>query len=103
MISLDVKELGKALLERAKDDAGEAWESVEEEVTGAAKRFAELTARGLAGEDVESDLRHASARLLNWSWVGADRVRAGWAVILEELAVKAGKILAHVGRGILGV
>lgn len=84
------------VLDGVKDDLAELWKL---EVREAMEDLAELTLQKLAISDphelasVERELLHAQARVANWTFVGADLVRARLKAVLHELAEGLGAVL----------
>lgn len=112
--------LGDALIRSAKAELGETIKELRqrevEELEEAGKDLGKLIViytRQLANpaedkekatKDEEAILReiaHAKARVANWTWVGADKVRARWAAWLEQAGELAGKALKAVGKGLV--
>lgn len=80
------KDLGNQLLTAARDEAGDAWEEIEEanreQISLLATFLGQLKVRELAGEDVSSEMAHVEAQIANLSFVnesiGARSVQAFW-------------------------
>lgn len=111
-LELDADSLLDGLLLSAKDELRATWGDLRqrevEELEDAAKDLAQLLARRLRPGRMEHDQRaddaeiaHAMARIANWTWVGADKVRARWAAWLEQAAEVAGKVLRAAAKGLV--
>ena len=85
-----------AALDGVKDDLSELWKV---EVKEALEDLAEQTLVKLTSQDpheqasADRELLHCKARVANWTFVGADLVRARVKVVLHELAEGLGAVL----------
>jgi hypothetical protein len=80
-----------------KEKASQVWEDLNElwkvEVREALEDLGQLTVRLLRNEDVAEEVLHAEARVLNWTFVGADLVRDALRQGLEQLVELFGALV----------
>ena len=83
-------------LDGVKDDLSSIWKL---EIREAVEDLADLLLEKLGNQDpqvqasLDREILHARARIANWSFVGADLVRASIKKALHELAELAGSVL----------
>lgn len=106
-LKFDAGEIARQLLAEARDELRDTWgelrdSGVTTEVAEGARDYGELLANSLVGADVDQELAHARARVLNWSWIGADRVRARWQGFLDATFERLGRAAAKFAKGLAG-
>jgi hypothetical protein len=111
-LRLDPHALYEGLVDSAKDELKETWNDLKAaevlHLQQAASDFAILIGRRVRVADspekagqVDLEIAHVKAQIANWTWVGADKVRARWEEWLKQAAEKVGEILKTVAKGLI--
>lgn len=102
----DANELAGRLIAQARVELKDTWDDLRQrevrELEDAAQDLARILADGIRGSSsLERELPHVQARIANWTWVGADRVRARWQHWLDQAAEEAMRVLKAVAKGLI--